>query len=83
VNPTYVDKVNKKTLNSPEPRVNELLAASNKFRATTDEVNQLPHLLDHGTRFYDSCTLIIVCVPLAMSDVGHWACRMRVLPSRT
>jgi UDPglucose 6-dehydrogenase len=32
-----VDAINAKTLNSPEPRVNEMLRISQNFRATTDE----------------------------------------------
>mmetsp|Transcript_35113 Transcript_35113/g.92470 ORF Transcript_35113/g.92470 Transcript_35113/m.92470 type:complete len:438 (-) Transcript_35113:135-1448(-) len=37
VNSRYVDLINTKRLNSPEPGVNEMLEASSRFRATTDE----------------------------------------------
>ena len=41
INDRYVKMVNDKTLNSPEPRVNEMLRLSRAFRATTDETEAM------------------------------------------
>uniref|UniRef100_A0A6C0JPU4 UDP-glucose 6-dehydrogenase n=1 Tax=viral metagenome TaxID=1070528 RepID=A0A6C0JPU4_9ZZZZ len=61
--PDYVDKINNKTLDSPEPHVNELLRESKNFRATTnlDEAIAFSDLLlvyvatpsSGGEKFYD------------------------------
>ena len=45
INPTHVAAINNKTLNSPEPQVNELLEASCNFRATCS--------FDEGLEFAD------------------------------
>ena len=34
INPKYVDAINNKTFNSPEPQVNECLSKSSNFKAT-------------------------------------------------
>eukprot|EP00286_Rhodomonas_abbreviata_P002540 CAMPEP_0181347948 /NCGR_PEP_ID=MMETSP1101-20121128/34147_1 /TAXON_ID=46948 /ORGANISM="Rhodomonas abbreviata, Strain Caron Lab Isolate" /LENGTH=355 /DNA_ID=CAMNT_0023460189 /DNA_START=118 /DNA_END=1182 /DNA_ORIENTATION=+ len=43
VNANYVEKINSRTLRSPEPRVSEMLAASKNFRATTNEEDDERH----------------------------------------
>jgi UDPglucose 6-dehydrogenase len=45
INPSYVAAINNKTLNSPEPEVNEMLRKSTNFKATC--------LLDEGLNFSD------------------------------
>eukprot|EP00741_Cyanophora_paradoxa_P012487 tig00020610_g12066.t1 len=65
--PSYVDAINKKTLRSPEPFVEEFLQASKNFRATTsmDEAIAFSDILmifcatpnSGGDRFYDHSTL--------------------------
>ena len=52
--PDYVEKINNKTLDSPEPHVNKLLQESKNFRATTD--------LDEAIAFSD-LLLIYVATP--------------------
>ena len=47
----YIAKINKKPLDSPEPKVKEMLQASRKFRATTS--------LEQGLSFSDLCFLIV------------------------
>jgi len=54
VNSAYIDKINNKTLNSPEPSVNEMLSASKNFRATTDEVNQAAQALVQFLRWSEN-----------------------------
>ncbi|EKX42049.1 hypothetical protein GUITHDRAFT_41068, partial [Guillardia theta CCMP2712] len=63
VNSAYIDKINKKTLNSPEPSVNEMLATSKNFRATTDE--------DEGVEFAD-VIMIVVATPSTGVDDRHY-----------
>ena len=51
INPTYVNALNKKTFNSPEPHVNELLHNSANFKATCS--------LDEGINFSDICYIMV------------------------
>lgn len=51
INPAYVDTINNKSLNSPEPGVNQLLRESTHFKATTS--------LDEGLAFSDICYIMV------------------------
>ena len=49
--PAYVDAINNKALNSPEPSVNEYLRSATNFRATTS--------LDEALEFSDLCMIVV------------------------
>ena len=51
INPAYVNALNNKTFDSPEPHVNELLRQSTHFKATTS--------LDEGLNFSDLCYIMV------------------------
>lgn len=55
----YVEKINKKTLDSPEPHVNRMLRESKNFRATTDVGEALE---------YSDLILIYVATPSSGGD---------------
>lgn len=59
LNPNYIDLINSKKLNSPEPKVNQYLRNSNNFRATTS--------LDEALNFSDIC-FIVVPTPSGTSE---------------
>jgi len=63
VNQSYVDKLNARTLNSPEPRVSEMLRECTNFRATTDN--------DEGMNFSD-LIMIVVATPSTGVDDRHY-----------
>lgn len=64
LSPEYVKSVNEKTLQSPEPNVNEYLRASTHFRATTS--------LDEGLQF---ANLYFIVVPTNPSQImGKYDC---------
>ena len=51
INPTYVEAINNKTFKSPEPKLNELLGESSRFKATCS--------LDEGLNFSDIYFIIV------------------------
>lgn len=51
INPTYVNEINNKTFNSPEPRISEFLYESNNFKATCS--------LDEGLDFSDILYIMV------------------------
>jgi hypothetical protein len=61
--PVQVAAINAKTLNSPEPRVNEMLRISQNFRATTDE--------DEAMAFAD-VIMVVVATPSTGQDDRHY-----------
>lgn len=62
INPAYVAAINNKTLNSPEPEVNALLASSRNFKATSS--------LDEGLNFSD-ILFVMVDTPTTASKEAY------------
>ena len=60
---TQVHAVNAKTLNSPEPRVNEMLRMSQNFRATTDESEAMG---------FADVIMVVVATPSTGQDDRHY-----------
>lgn len=62
----YVDQLNCKTFNSPEPELNERLAQSKRFKATTS--------IEKGLEFAD---MILIAVPTNPSNLaGNYDCEI-------
>jgi len=58
-----VDAINSKTLNSPEPRVNEMLRISRNFRATTDDAEAMD---------FSDVIMLVVATPSTGQDDRHY-----------
>jgi nucleotide sugar dehydrogenase len=79
--PGYVEKINNKTLKSPEPQVTELLQKSKNFKATTslDEALEFSDLImiyvatpsSGGENFYDHTALGKVLMNINSRKVQH------------
>ena len=63
VNQRYVDAINSKTLNSPEPRVNEMLRMSTNFKATCDEAEAMA---------FSDVIMVVVATPSTGQDDRHY-----------
>lgn len=66
LSPEYVRKLNEKTFESPEPKVNEFLRASKNFRATAS--------LDEGLKFSNTCFIIVPTNPASVT--GEYNCEI-------